>query len=421
MPDVKITKRDKNIIRTLSKVVAEIAILPVQKEKQEMWVCINRLERVRPLIHIQAISPDIWEELIPSKQLQCTDPFCGAQELELRKKIYCWENFRDDRVVDDVVVCPIVIRGGNQNTGFGIKQDIERPKGPVGAYAFHSVIVEERDIEKIQIKSEISVDWKETERLFGLFCELYDGILKVEKRGPDFFWFQVMDMFIRWREIEQTFMDLIDRPKWVHEALERITTGYLNDIEQLEKLNVLSLGNANTRLGSGGYGWTDQLPQPDFDGHVRIKDLWARAATQIFTEGISPEMHDEFAIQYEKRLLEKFGLACYGCCEPLHKKMHVVRKIQNLRRVSMSPWVDIETASREVGKDYVYTHKPNPAIMSMEQWQPELAREKLKDAFEKTKNNIVEVNFQDLHTVRGEPHRLTEWTRIAFELAQEYA
>ena len=101
----------------------------------------------------------------------------------------------------------------------------------------------------------------------------------------------------------------------------------MGELEQLEKMNVLSLSNGNTRLGSGGYGWTDQLPQKDFDGaHVRIKDMWARAATQIFTEIISPEMHYEFAIQYEKRLLERFGLSCYGCCEPLHKKMSVVRK-----------------------------------------------------------------------------------------------
>lgn len=154
---------------------------------------------------------------------------------------------------------------------------------------------------------------------------------------------------------------------------------------------------------------------------MRLKDLWARAATQIFTEGISPEMHDEFAIQYEKRLLERFGLACYGCCEPLHRKVHVVKKIRNLRRVSMSPWVDLDTASAAVGKDYVYTHKPNPTIVSMEQWYPELARTELRRAFEKTRQNVVEVNLQDLHTVRKEPRRLTEWTRMAMELSEESA
>jgi hypothetical protein len=27
-------------------------------------------------------------------------------------------------------------------------------------------------------------------------------------------------------------------------------------------------------------------------------------------------MHEEFALQYEKRWLERFGLTYYGCCEP---------------------------------------------------------------------------------------------------------
>ena len=419
---MSIPEKDEHIIRDLAKKVAEIASLPVHEEKRDMWTRLNRLERVRPTIHVQAIDPSIWVELIPDDQLQTTDAFCRNQEMDLRKKIYCWENFRDDRVVDDVVVCPIVIRGDSRSTGFGMKENMERPEMKFGAGLLKNTIEKESDIDKIQTDPQVSVDWEETERRYQRFCDLYDGTMRVEKRGPDFFWLTVMDQFIRWRGIDQMFLDLIDRPKWVHEALERITTGHLNSIEQIEKLNVLSRGDGNTHLGSGGFGWTDQLPQPDFDGeHVRLKDIWCRCATQIFTAGISPEMHDEFAIQYEKRILERFGLSAYGCCEPLHNKMHFIRKIKNLRRVSMSPWVDIDVASAAVGKDYVYTHKPNPSIVSMHNWEPDLARKKLRDAFEKTRENIVEVNFQDLHTVRNEPHRLTEWTQIALQLAEEYA
>ena len=419
---MSIPEKDKSIIRNLAKKIAEIASLPVHQEKRDMWIRINRLERVRPLIHVQAIDASIWVELIPDEQLQTTDAFCRSQEMALRKKIYCWENFPDDRVVDDVVVCPIVIRGDSRSTGFGMKVNMERPEMKFGAGHFKNTIEKESDIDKIQTNPQVWVDWEQTERNYERLCNVYDGTLRVEKRGPNFFWLTVMDTFIQWRGIEQMFVDLIERPKWIHEALERITLGHLSSIEQIEKLNVLSLSNGNTSLGSGGYAWTDQLPQPDFDGeHVRLKDLWVRCATQIFTEGISPEMHDEFAIQYEKRLLERFGLSTYGCCEPLHNKMRFIRKIKNLRRVSMSPWVDIEVASAEVGKDYVYTHKPNPTIVSMESWHPELARAEIRDAFEKTRDNIVEVNLQDLHTVRYEPHRLTEWTQIALQLAEEYA
>ena len=417
-----ISEKDKSLIRDLGRRVAEIAADPIHEEKIEMWKRLNSLERVRPLIHVQAIDWNIWEELIPPDQLESEDPFVREQELELRKKIYCWQHFRDDRIVDDVVVSKIEVKGDVFSTGYGVKMDIERPDNPSGAHLFHTVIKSEEDIDKIKSDPQVTVDWEDTERRFQQLAELYEGVLRVEKRGPDFFWFAPMDSFLAWRGIEQMYVDLVERPDWIHDVLERITTGAIESIMQMEKLGVLSLSNGNTKLGSGGYGWTNELPQSDYDGeNVRIKDLWARAATQIFTEGISPEMHDEFAVQYEKRFLELFGLSCYGCCEPLDNKMHVVRKIKNLRRVSMSPWVDIARASEAVGKDYIYTHKPNPSIVSMTEWSLELARSKLRDAFEKTKENILEVNLQDLHTVQNEPHRLTEWIEMALQLAEEYA
>lgn len=57
----------------------------------------------------------------------------------------------------------------------------------------------EEDIDKIQTEAELSVDWEETERRYERLCDLYDGILRIEKRGPDFMWFAPMDLFIQWR------------------------------------------------------------------------------------------------------------------------------------------------------------------------------------------------------------------------------
>jgi hypothetical protein len=418
---MSVPQKEKQIIRDRARKVADIASLPVHAEKRDMWIRLNRLERVRPLIQVQTLDASIWAELIPEDQLQTNDEFCREQEKALRQKIYCWENFPDDRVVDDVVACPIAIQGDSISTRCGMTVHMERPEMEFGAYAIKGTINEEKDIYRIRTDPQVSIDREQTERCYQRLCDLYDGILRVEKRGPDFFALGLMDQFIRWRGIEQMFLDLLERPDWVHEALQRITDCHLSSIEQIEKLNALSPGHGNTSVGSGGYGWTDELPQPDYDGeHVRLKDIWGRCATQIFTEGISPEMHDEFAIRYEKQLLERFGLSAYGCCEPLHNKMHVVRQIKNLRRVSMSPWVDMEMAAAQLGRDYVYTHKPDPTDVSMPSWDPELARSQLRTALERTRDNVVEVTLQDLHTVRHEPWRLTEWTSMAFQLAEEY-
>lgn len=415
-------EKEVMVIRELAKRVAEIAADPVHDEKKEMWRRINGLERVRPLIHVQAIDRSIWTELLPVEKFLCEEPFLRAQEEKLRRIIYCWDHFRDDRVVTDVIDSPIHILGSSMDTDYGIKSTQEDPENPFGASKFIPVIIDESDIDMIQTEPEVYVDWDQTDSEYNRLMEVYDGILRVEKRGLSFVWFGLVDTFIRWRGIEQTFVDLIERPAWMHDVLDRMLAALRSGYRQMEKLGVLSRSDGNAMLGSGGYGWTDQLPQTDFDGsHVRMKDMWARASTQIFTEGISPQVHDEFAIQYEKSLLEEFGLSAYGCCEPLHNKIDFIRQIGNLRRISLSPWVDIDKASAEVGTDYVYTHKPNPSLISMGMWDLDIAKRELEDALVKTRGNVVEINLQDLHTVQNQPERLTQWTSMAYELAERYA
>jgi hypothetical protein len=100
--------------------------------------------------------------------------------------------------------------------------------------------------------------------------------------------------------------------------------------------------------------------------------MWSLATAQIFSE-VSLEMHEEFSLPYDKMWVEKFGLACYGCCEPLHRKIDTLRSIPNLPRISMSPWVDHELGAEAIGRDYIYSPKPTPAIFASVHWDRERA------------------------------------------------
>jgi len=162
------------------------------------------------------------------------------------------------------------------------------------------------------------------------------------------------------------------------------------------------------------------LPQEDFDpNHVRAIDLWGCATAQIFS-GVSPQMHEEFALKYERRWLERFGLTYYGCCEPLHHKVGILKNIPNLRKISMSPWADLEVAVEEIGDRYVISYKPNPAVLAVDEWNPEYARKELRRALERTVGCAVEVIMKDISTVRYEPQRLWEWARIAAEETERF-
>ena len=221
--------------------------------------------------------------------------------------------------------------------------------------------------------------------------------------------------------VQEAMMDLILRPELVHMAIDRLVSAYLHRLDQWEALGVLALNNGNLRIGSGGLGYTDELPGNDYDpAHIRPHNLWGCATAQIFSE-VSPEMHEEFALQYERRWLERFGLTYYGCCEPLHRKIDMLKSVRNLRKVSMSPWIDVEEAAEAVGNDYVFSFKPNPAILAEDEFSADRAREYLRDALEKTRGCVVEIIMKDISTVRYDPPRLWEWARIASEVAEEFA
>jgi len=410
---MSIPEKDLKIVRDLAKKIAEISALPEQKEKADLWYKLNSLEHVRPMI---LLHNGTWHETGDEIKLETEDGFARQHEWSLRATIYHWKNMPDDTVYEAKMYSPIFISG----TGMGIGTDATRPDHVFGAAKYNSVIKDDADPSIIPMPT-VTVDWDATEKHYQQLCEIYDGILTVEKRGVAGHWFSMMDTFIQWRGLENTFTDMIDRPEWVHAWMQRMTDWALNNLDQYEKLGVLSLNNGNVGVGSGGLAFTNELPQKDFDGtHVRLIDQWGHATTQIFSE-VSPAMHEEFALRYEKQFLSRFGLTSYGCCEPLDKKVNILRSIPRLRRISMSPWVDPERGANEIKRDYIFSYKPNPAIIGMEKWDGDLARKILKDALDKSKDCVVEVIMKDLHSCRKEPWRMWEWVKMAKQLAEEYA
>jgi hypothetical protein len=310
------------------------------------------------------------------------------------------------------------------DTGFGLAVDEHTATvdetNRVMSHHYHPQIRHEEDVDKIKVP-EISVDAQETERHYQFLVDLFGDILPIEKCGIRQPRFWPWDQLIQWWGVHEAMIDLTERPELIHHAMERLTKACLRQLEQYERLDLLSLNNHNLRIGSGGLGYTDQLPQPDFDPHrVRPIDLWSSAAAQIFA-AVSPRMHQEFALQYERRWLKRFGLAYYGCCEPLHLKLDILRSIPNLRKVSISPWADLDQAVDQMANQYVCSYKPSPTILAEDAWDPERARRELRETLERTRGCIVEVIMKDISTVRHEPQRLWEWADIASEVTAEFA
>lgn len=405
---------DLAVLRDLAKHYAEIIADPAQQEKIALWKALNRLEPVRPMVHL---SNSAWDQTLDESVFVCTDEWARAQERSFRYHLWMWRHLKDDFVFDDAVYVPVVVRTGS----WGVEIDAVRPDHVFGAAHFEPVIRTEADIEKLHIP-EIRVDWEQTERDLERAQEVYDGLLPVKTRGVCGFWFAIFDHYIQWRGLGQAFMDMVDRPQWLHRILNLMTEGALAHLDALEAAGALSLNNGANGTqahGPGGLAFTDELPQPDFDGvHVRPQDMWGHATTQIFAD-VSPAMHEEFALQYEGRYLSRFGLSGYGCCEPLHRKVDLILKhIPRLRRLSMSPWVDVAQGAEALGRRAIFSYKPNPAILAGETWDKEHVRAGLRDVLDKTRGCVVEIIMKDLHSCHYQPQRMIDWVDVVMGLVE---
>ena len=219
---------------------------------------------------------------------------------------------------------------------------------------------------------------------------------------------------INLRGLQQIMLDMVDNPEGLHRLMAILRDGHLARLDFLEKNGLLSLNNDGTYVGSGGFGWTHDLPQPDFEGRVRTIDLWGFAESQE-TVGISPRMFAEFIFPYQLPLLQRFGLNCYGCCEPLDKRWEVVKQYPRLRRVSVSAWANVQDMAEKLGNRYIFSWKPIPADLAMPFFDEDRIRIQLRAAIQDTRGCRLEIIMKDNHTIRNDPRRVTRWVQMARE------
>jgi hypothetical protein len=228
-----------------------------------------------------------------------------------------------------------------------------------------------------------------------------------------------MALYTRLRGLDEAMMDMAAEPELVHDAMAFFEDGYRRTVQQYEWLNLLSLNNDSTYHSSGGNGYTDELPKPGFDpARVRPCDMWASAEAQELAL-VSPDMHEEFALQYERRLLAPFGLNGYGCCEDLSRKLDHVLTIPNIRRVSISPFADVGRSAEKLGERAIFSWKPHPSHLVGE-FDAARLRAYIQHACEATRGCIVEIILKDTHTCEHHPERFTRWTEVAREVAERY-
>jgi hypothetical protein len=225
----------------------------------------------------------------------------------------------------------------------------------ISAHEYHDVLKTDEDLAKLQIP-QITYEREGTEQAVAVAEDVFSGLMPVRAVGVQLK-YSIWDQIARYRGVESLLLDLVMRPDFMHRTARRFTDIAAATFRQYRDLDLL---HPSPFLLHCTVACSRDLPASDFTGKVRYQDVWGRCAAQIFGS-VSPDMHDEFDLAYNQELFSECGLLYYGCCEPLDRKIDILRKrFRNLRKISVTPWADPERAACGIGKDYVLAAKPNP-------------------------------------------------------------
>ncbi|MCC7354043.1 MAG: hypothetical protein IT330_09820 [Anaerolineae bacterium] len=408
--DATISAEDRAVLRRLASQVAELAARPIEQEKRGLWYQHNALGPTRPVIFCDPENG--WNEIIRPEDLACQGELARQWEMTLRKEVHWSTEMRDDRVIEPYFNVPHVYTEsdwGMHETKIGGQDG--------GAYRWDPPLKDyRRDFSRLHFP-QIVVDDAATTRIVNLAEETLGDLLTVRLKTA---WWWTLGMtwtLINLRGMTQVMYDMTDHPQELHRLMSFLRDGHMAKLDFLQKNGLLSLNNDGTYVGSGGFGWSRERPRRDFPGQVRTCDMWGFAESQE-TVIVSPQMFAEFIFPYQVPIMARFGLNCYGCCEPLDKRWHIVEQMPYLRRVSMSPWTNIPAMAERIGARFIFSMKPSPMDLSGDSFDEEKIRANLRAALRATRDCRVEVIMKDNHTIHNDPRRVVRWVQIAREEAE---
>ena len=408
---LSIDASERIVLRKLAAQVAELAARPVEARKRDLWYQHNSLQPTRPVIFCDPENG--WNEIVSPAGLETRGQLARRWEMDLRKEIFWGTQMGDDYTIQPYFNVFHIHRGGLDEWGL---KEVLVSGGAGGSYRWESPIETEADLDRLHFPS-VCVDQDATNRLLDVALDTLGDLLTV-RLHTNWWWTLGMTMRVAFlRGLENMMFDMMDNPGLIHRFMSILRDGTQSLLTQLETDRLLFLNNDGTYVGSGGLGWSRELPGEDFNGRVRLKDMWGFAESQE-TVGISPAMFAEFVFPYQLPILERFGLNCYGCCEPLHGRWDIIKAIPRLRRVSVSPWADVRKMAEMLGSDYVFSAKPKPADLATAHLDEDRVRAGLRELFKATRDCRVEVIMKDNHTIGNNPQNVIRWCQIAREEAE---
>lgn len=409
---------DITILRALASRYAEIAADPVQQERRDLWTRHNSLEKTRTPIIIVTGFWDMWcREFFADSKMQCADPFYRSYEKQMRFDILHAE-WGDDCVFEPwITVGAVQPRGWGNVWGVELKHESLPQDG--AAWRFDPVLKDLTDLGLLSWPPH-QIDEVATAENIRKLEDAIGDILPVHcERGPvcQGFMADISTHLAQLRGMEQLMFDMMESPDELHRLLAWMRDGILANQQAAEEAGDIAQTSQQNQCMALA---RETLPPKPATLGAKRQDLWAFGASQEFT-GVSPAMQDEFLLEYQKPILEKWRLCAYGCCEDLTRKIDILRRLKNLRIIAVAPLANLRQCAEQVGTEYVLSWRPNPSQMVTCGFDEGQIRRILADQLRDVRDCHVHINLKDVYTLEGDVGRLRRWTQITREVINQIA
>ena len=413
--DYSISSQDREILREAARRQLEWANQDSNRERIKKWYLHNALKGETPMIHLEMGT--FAQEILPER-LKCEGAFARWVEERIYSNFLNQELFDDDRVTPDYF--PL-----NYDTYFqlfDIPVEVAHTRDASGkeslGHHFVSVLEDlEEDYPKLKPTS-FGVNLESSESKRESIQEAVGDILPV-KMQMDCLYSVPTQMLVHIMSMENMMLSMYDAPEIFKEMMDRIAEDTLAYYRFLEEKRLILPTVSFEGVAQGSWSFTRELPGwEEWEKRpFTTRDVWGFMDSQE-TVGISPDMYEEFIFPCYRKIAGEYGLLSYGCCEPLDTIWDkCISKLENLRKVSISPWCNEEfMGERLKGSSVIYHRKPSPNFLGVDPVLDEEAfRQHIRKSLKAARGCKMEITQRDVYTIHHNIPKARRYVEIIRE------
>ena len=404
----QIPESDRQRLRSLANRQLELANSQENERILKQWKALEEGRRENPTVRL--LYSNFCDEVI-TPRMQCTSELGRGLEWQLLATMVGRELFEDDTPISPTFDV-------NWNTWcnpFDTQPDRTYSKK---GYHINPVINDlEEDFHKLKFGS-FGVDREATKRRIELVEDVMGDILPVRMTMWSLY-AGITNPLVNLMGMENYYLSMYDYPELLHEVMDKATKVYEDYYDFLEREQLLLPTCGISQIHQESFAFNNELPQ---DKAVKIGDVWGFLESQE-TTATSPAMYGEFVHPYQDRLVKRYGLLSYGCCERVDNLWEdYLSKWKNLRKLSVSPFNDERQVGEYLrGSNVVYYSKPRAEFVTNPGPLDEDAlRAYFKEVCESASGCLFEMAQREVGTIFGDYERGRRYVQIAKECVQEY-